>query len=181
MGRPKALLPFAGSTFLETVLGRLEGAGIPPLVVTSPELALESCGRRVVVNPHPELGQLSSLRVGLLAGGTEAPWVLVALVDHPAVAPATYRALRQAAEAGGAHLWAPSYRGRRGHPVVFARECFEDLLEGPIDAGARWAVARHRRWRLEVPVEDPGIHTDVDTPQDYAGLSRRPPGSDNAR
>lgn len=170
MGRPKALLPYAGSTFLATILERLEEAGIPARVVTSPGLPIPGA----LVNPDPDRGQLSSLRIAL---EPDAAWVMMVLVDHPAVTADTYRALKQAAQEGGAALWAPVYRGRRGHPVVFGGCCLEDLMQGPLEEGARWVVQRHRHRRREVEVDDPGILRDVDTPEEYRELLS-PPSAD---
>lgn len=173
MGRPKALLPYGTGSFLTTILDRIRPLGLPYLaVVTSPELAGELTGFQTIVNPEPEAGQLSSLQLGLRAAGEGCPWVLVALVDHPAVSATTYRALAAAAEAGGAHLWVPRYDGRRGHPLVYGSPCYADIRAAPLDQGARWVVARHRSERREVPVEDPEILRDVDTPEAYEALLR---------
>lgn len=176
MGRPKALLPFAGGTFLSTILDRLEPVALAFLaVVRGPDLALGATdlrGARILVNPHPESGPIGSLQVGLAAGARECPWVLAIPVDHPAVLGETFLALARAAAGGGGHLWVPSYLGRRGHPVVFGRPCYEDLGEVPAGEGARWVVARHRQQRVEVPVDDPGILRNVDTPADYERLLR---------
>lgn len=171
MGWPKALLPYRGSDFLGLILQRLRELELPFVgVVTSPDLPLEAPGARVVVNPDPSRGQLSSLQAGLRAAGLDYPWLLVALVDYPAVSGSTYRTLAAAAQKGDADMWAPRHGGRRGHPVVFGAPCYEDLLSAPMEQGARWVVARHRERRLEVPVDDAEIHRDVDTPADYQEL-----------
>lgn len=170
MGRPKAFLPLQGSTFLDLILARLEQAGIEAGVVTSPELPMDGAA----VNPRPEEGQLSSLRIGLEAFARDRPWLMLVLVDHPTVSVDTYRRLAEAADAGY-RLVAPSYQGRRGHPVVFSRECYQDLLEGPLEEGARWVVGRHRHLRHELEVDDPGILRDVDLPEDYRRLTGESP------
>jgi molybdenum cofactor cytidylyltransferase len=111
--------------------------------------------------------------VALQAGAADFPWILVALVDHPAVGAGTYRALVEAT-AQPASLWAPSWGGRRGHPLIFDRCCYPDLLAAPEEEGMRWVVARHRDRRVEVPVDDPEIHRDVDTPEEYERLLEGP-------
>lgn len=170
MGRPKALLRLGTDTFLGTILGRLEPLGLPWVgVVTNPRVPFSMAGPRILVNREPQRGQLSSLRLALQAGAADFPWLLVALVDQPAVSAATYRALVDAT-ARPAALWVPEHGGRRGHPLVFDRCCFADLLAAPDDEGMRWVVARHRDRRVEVPVPDPEIHRDIDTPEDYERL-----------
>jgi molybdenum cofactor cytidylyltransferase len=52
----------------------------------------------------------------------------------------------------------------RGHPVLFARALFPELLALRGDVGAREVVARH--WEAAAKV--PGKHLpDIDTPADY--------------
>lgn len=166
MGHPKAELELDGQTFLDVILGRLP-KDLWLGVVVGPDAAP---GPHRIVNPRPEEGQLSSLRQGLLAGAAKFAFTLVALVDLPAVAASTYERLVSAAESGGGDLWVPSQGGRRGHPVVFGQACYEDLMRAPLEEGSRWVVARHRSRRVEVEVDDPEIHRDVDTPADYRQL-----------
>ncbi|MGI5844103.1 MAG: nucleotidyltransferase family protein [Candidatus Xenobium sp.] len=176
MGTPKALLPFQGGTFLSVLLDRLRSLDLPFLaVVRGPDLLLpeEVLGASLVlVNPDSERGPIGSIQAGLKAGARGFPWLLTVPVDHPAVAPETFRALVGVAEGGGGNMWVPSHRGRRGHPVVFSQACYEDLLSVPPGEGARWVVARHRHLRVEVPVEDPGVLRNIDTLQDYHQLLR---------
>ena len=174
MGHHKALLPVAGTTFLGLVLERMRGLGLAQIyVVCCPDLVkrlslpVDVC---LCMNPHPESGPIGSLQVGLRAGAGERAWVMVALVDHPVVAADTYVRLAYAARSTVADMWVPSYDGRRGHPVVFARCMYEDLLQVPPGEGARWAVARHRSQRYEVPVVDAEVVRNVDTPEEYSRL-----------
>jgi molybdenum cofactor cytidylyltransferase len=87
------------------------------------------------------------------------------------VRPETVAALVQAFRETGAPILLPIYQGRRGHPVCFARALYPELLEVPEEEGARALVRRHRALLREVPVDDPGIHQDVDTPEDLARLA----------
>ncbi|WP_370650282.1 hypothetical protein [Oscillochloris sp. ZM17-4] len=64
----------------------------------------------------------------------------------------------------------PRYRGRRGNPVLLARGVFAELraLEG--DVGAREVLARHAGAVRQIEVDNPAVVTDIDTPEDYAGM-----------
>lgn len=168
MGTPKWSLPFGDGTFLSTILERLAPLGLEwtAVVVGPGEAPLEP----VLRNLEPESGPIGSIRIGLDAGADRYPWLMVALVDHPTVRGETYVALAEAADAGGGDLWAPSWRGRRGHPVVFGRACYEDLRRAPADRGARWVVERHRDRRVVVEVHDPGVLRNVNRPEDYREL-----------
>lgn len=174
MGQPKALLPWLGSTFLEVILRRLQGAGLQNIVVvTNPSVALENYLPKnvpLLVNPNPDSGPIGSLQVGLRFGLEKIPWVMVVHVDHPAVSQDTYAALAREADVGGASMWAPAYKGKRGHPVVFSGCMYRDLLSVPAGEGARWAVGRYRNQRAEVAVEDSNVLRNVDTPADYQRL-----------
>jgi molybdenum cofactor cytidylyltransferase len=66
----------------------------------------------------------------------------------------------------------PVYQGRRGHPVVFARSLFDELIGAPDSIGARRVVWDHADEVLEVPTEDRGIVSDIDTPEQYQNLIR---------
>jgi molybdopterin-guanine dinucleotide biosynthesis protein A len=89
MGRPKALLPFQGGTFLSVILDRLRALGLPFMaVVRGPDLLLPEevlAGLPVLVNPDPETGPIGSIQAGLKAGARGFPWLLAVPVDHPAV------------------------------------------------------------------------------------------------
>lgn len=180
MGRPKAGLRFEGKTFFARVLEGLAAASLDPIVVvvgahrTAVTRAVGSAS--IIVNRDPSRGQLSSLKLALrhlVAPGGAATGVVVALVDHPLVASSTVSALVQAVQVADQPILVPSYRGRRGHPVVFMREVWEELLATPDRLGARAVVRRDPARVCDVPVDDPGILVDVDTPADLEALLTR--------
>jgi len=184
MGTPKAALELEGRTFLACVLDGLAGAALAPLVVVA-GVHLEAVRAALpaappvalLVNPTPERGQLSSLKIALRHLLAEAPacaGVLVALVDHPAVAPQTPARLAALAldpeRPSEQLIFVPSCNGRRGHPVVFRRAVWHELLAAADADGARAVTRRDRRRVREVAIDDPGILRDVDTPEDYRAL-----------
>jgi molybdenum cofactor cytidylyltransferase len=61
----------------------------------------------------------------------------------------------------------PRYRGRRGHPVIFSRSLFPELMNAPLDQGAKTVVHAHRDDTLEIDTDDEGVSIDIDTPQEY--------------
>jgi molybdenum cofactor cytidylyltransferase len=61
----------------------------------------------------------------------------------------------------------PRYKGKRGHPVIFSRELFGELLNAPLDQGAKAVVNAHRQETLEIEWQDEGITLDIDTPELY--------------
>jgi molybdenum cofactor cytidylyltransferase len=61
----------------------------------------------------------------------------------------------------------PRYQGKRGHPVLFARALFGELLAAPLDQGAKVVVNAHRGETLEIDTDDIGVTIDIDTPDEY--------------
>ena len=165
MGRPKALLEYAGETFLAR-LTRLLGEHCERVIVVG---APDSPYAVDVVNPEPERGMLSSLQCGLRALPPEAEAVLWTLVDLPAVSAATIAALAGARP--GDRLRIPRFQGRRGHPVWMHRSLELELFTE--SESAKNVIRRHESETTYVDVDDPGVIMDADTPEEYLALSQR--------
>ena len=192
MGRSKALLDAGGAPFLARAVACLLHGGCTGVSVvvrdpSGPEgiLAL-GLGAVVLENADPAAGPISSVRVALdelrrrNRDGGAAPDAVqgIALlpVDHPEVRPATVRALLDAAEevchrgAGsgpGPGIILPRHGEHRGHPALFLAPVWDELLDETLAGGARTVVRRDPGRVLEVAVEDPGIHLDIDRPEEY--------------
>ena len=179
MGRPKALLPAGRETFVGRIVRTMRDGGAGEVVVVAPAelaapiraaLARHAPAPRVVVNPDPARGQLSSLLVGLAA--VERPGVdaaLVTLVDVPLATAATVRALLDRYHRTRAPIVRPARPGGpgHGHPVIFGRALFAELRRADPAAGAKPVVRAHEAEAEDVAVDDPGAFTDIDTPDDY--------------
>jgi molybdenum cofactor cytidylyltransferase len=172
MGSPKALLPYRGESFLDTLCG-LFAARCSPLIVVLGAGAEEIRARATrpavfVVNYDYKSGQTSSMKCGLRALPPEIEGVLFTLVDHPAVAPGTIAALT--APSGGNLVRVPRYQGRRGHPVWFSRQLIPEFLAIPENGAARDVVRSHAAETEFLDLDDPGIVTDIDDPAAYRSL-----------
>jgi len=175
MGRSKALLDAHGRTFVRRIVDTLRDGGAADAVVVAraPTATIASeltAGfGRLVENPDPNRGQLSSLLVGLDAiDAPRADGALVTLVDVPLVTAPTVAALLARARHARAPILRATYRGRHGHPVVFMRAVFPALRAADPAVGAKPVL---RAFAVEdVDVDDPGVIRDVDTPEDYARL-----------
>lgn len=116
------------------------------------------------VNPDYADGQATSVRVGVeWAIDRDADAVLIALGDMPWVQPETYSAVLDAYR-DGADIVVPAYDGQRGNPVLFGARHFDALCDVTGDSGGRQLFATNDVTR--VPVDDPGVGRDVDTPDD---------------
>jgi molybdenum cofactor cytidylyltransferase len=134
--------------------------------------ALEGTGCEVVESEQSRAGIGASLAAAVAASREAAGWI-VALGDMPFVRPATVEAVRAQLEIG-ALIAAPlnAITGERGHPVGFASTLRDELLALRADTGARSVIQRHHDELVPVPVDDPGIYVDIDTPEQLrnAGL-----------
>jgi molybdenum cofactor cytidylyltransferase len=185
MGHPKALLHYRDKTFLETIVEACGAAGFARrIVILGPDedkvlAGIDLRDVTVVQNPEPSTGPLASLHLGLeeiLNHPVEA--VLVWHVDRPHVSVATIQALVARFEQGKPVIVLPEHAGWRGHPVLFSRLVFEELLSAPLGEGARAVVNADPSRVATVAVDDPAVVEDVDTPEAYRDLLRRVDRSD---
>ena len=175
MGRPKALLRIDGHTFIEHIIGALRDGGIERIVVVLGFHAEDLRGEishlpvEILVNPDYKLGQLSSLQVAVrhLQAAPECDGIMVHLVDHPYIDPKLVRLMLQRFEGSKFSIVVPRHQGKRGHPVIFSRALFDELLGAPLDQGAKAVVNAHRQDTLEIDTDDVGITLDIDTPELY--------------
>ncbi len=178
MGRPKALLPYQGETFLDRLIGVLGTCCAPVVVVLGSDAAVIRAGltraaqAEIVLNENWREGQLSSMQCGLRAVPEAAGGVLFTPVDFPAVTAVTVAAIVSRFEKGGAPLVIPRHGERRGHPVCCSRELIPEFLSLPPGAQARDVVRRHAAAAAYIDVEDPGVLLDVDDPEAYDSLIR---------
>lgn len=183
MGEDKALLDWHGRTFLEHTRTALATAGAEPRRVVLGANA-ESVQQRIsfaldetVVNAEWERGMLSSIIAGLDSLPSDVAAALLWPVDHPCVSSALLRSLLEKFRAGGKLIVLPTHVGRRGHPVLFSAELFDELRVAPIAVGARYVVRQHADAIAEVRTEEDGILLNLNDRAAYEKiLSRRPPG-----
>lgn len=201
MGRPKALLPAGGGeTFLSRIVRTLREGGVRDVVVVAggdgplreiraalaslvPEapdagaaLSGASPDARIVLNPDPSRGQLSSLLCGLEAvDQPDVSAMLLTLVDIPLVEPGTVRALLDAYSRTRAPVVRPVRADpavgeaprRHGHPVILDRALFDPLRAADPAEGAKPVIRACESRAVAVPVAGPGAFVDIDTPEAY--------------
>ncbi len=177
MGSPKALLDYQGRPFIENICTAFLTAEVDELIVVlgahahaEPIRAVvpKHSALRTVVNPQYRLGQLSSLQVGIQTLSPESEAAVVNLVDHPLIRPETIQALMSSFTDDPLPIIIASYQGRRGHPVLFAKGVYGEILAAPLDRGAKVVVRKDPERVRELALDDPGIRADIDTPQEYA-------------
>ena len=184
MGSPKALVPFHGQTFLAHLLevahsqAKLEIGDIRVVLGSHAEQITASLGldrKIVVLNPDWEQGQLSSIQAAIRSLDTgsagdgnptdrKTEGIILFLVDHPLISASLVEQLVTAFHRSGQPIVVPTFRGKRGHPVIFAQRLYRELLEAPAEQGARAVVWAHAAEVLEVPTDEEGVLLNLNDP-----------------
>src|SRR5437764_3720090 len=112
------------------------------------------------MNPNPDLGQFSSLQVGLhevLNQGRDA--AMVTLVDRPPPQSTSLQALTSAFANRNHDVWSvvPEYQGKHGHPILIGREMIEAFLKALPSTVPRETEHANHQLLLYVPVRDANV------------------------
>jgi molybdenum cofactor cytidylyltransferase len=171
MGRPKALLPFREGTFLEHLIQvtRHTRVGITRVVLGAGAEEIRKIAKLdfsiVVVNANWEKGQLSSICEGIRSlESVETDGIVLCPVDHPLVSARLVSDLIGQFYLNRKSIVAPTFNGRRGHPVIFSSALYGELLAAPADKGARAVVWAHSADVLEVPTDEEGVVLNINDP-----------------
>ena len=181
MGRPKALLPIDGQTFIERIVAALKQTTVGKIIVILGHNARELEARishlpvQILINTDYRQGQLSSLQLAVrdLQADADCDGMLVHLVDHPYLAPALVQEMIRRFYETEKRIIVPKFHGKRGHPVIFSNALFGELLSAPMAEGAKAVVNAHRAETLEIDTQEEGIAVDIDTPELYQQHVRR--------
>ena len=170
MGRNKLLLEVDGATVLDRLLTSLTGALKEIIVVTGndPEpikAIAELHGARAVHNPNYEEGMTTSFQAGLRAASADA--VFLVLGDQLSLEPDLLLRMIDVMEGDpSALIVSPTYKDRRGHPTLFRRPLFSEILGLGEDETLRDVVVRHEAEHRTVEGDEWNV-LDLDTPEDF--------------
>lgn len=166
-GVQKLLLPLGGLPMLQHTLDLV--ASLPfsrTILVTVPAVARQlQTTAEAILNPAPEMGQSSSVRLGVQAAlpGTS---LLFLPGDQPLLDTATLHAIL-AADDGASIVYPVTADGTPKSPVLFAPRFREALLTLQGDEGGRQLRRQFPAACRAVPVSSDHILSDVDTPAEY--------------
>lgn len=180
MGKHKALLPWQGKPLLQYQIASLAQAGVEETIVVlgaeAPSLApfVRGPGNLIVlINPLWPQGKTTSLVLGVREVSRWATGVMVLAVDQPRP-PDVLARLVEVHQRQAPLIVLPVYQGRHGHPPIFHRILLPELLEVREESkGLRAVVERHSAETVEIPIDNPIVLADLNTPDAYQEARRR--------
>lgn len=170
-----APLPSSGHAVLATTIKTYQRVFARITVVTRPsdesvrELALKS-GVDIIDSHHAESGMSQSIIAGIQARSPDVGW-LVALGDMPFVSSETLKRLVEALTLET--IVVPTTEKGAGNPVAFGKAFGQQLLSLKGDFGAKSILRAHQDKVIELALDDPGVHQDIDTPDDINRYRQR--------
>ncbi|HEY4252020.1 MAG TPA: molybdopterin-binding/glycosyltransferase family 2 protein [Roseomonas sp.] len=147
----------------------LESRAHPVIVVTGHEreAVQDALAGKPVWFIHAEdyaEGLSASLKAGLAALPPETEGVMICLGDMPLVsAPMLDRLLAAFDPEEGRAIVLPTYRGKQGNPMIWAREFLPAMQQITGDVGARHLVGLHADRVAEIEMPDDAVLRDFDT------------------
>ncbi len=177
LGSPKQLLPFRGTTMLGWVVAQAQGAaGLDEVVLVLGRAAdevrerLDFGSATVVENPVFGEGCSSSYRAGISALNPDSTAIMIILGDQPGITPEIINRLADEWRRTEAPIALCSYGGRKGHPMIFAGQMFDQLKSLHGDKAAWKLVDANSDSVQEVNFSLP-IPDDVNTAADFERLA----------
>jgi molybdenum cofactor cytidylyltransferase len=177
MGVNKLLLKLGGITVLDRVLFSLEASGVEEVFVVlghRPEdlkSIVDAHATEAVLNPDYEEGMTSSFKAGLSRVYVDAAFLC--LGDQAVLAPVLMDRMINAMEADPeALIVSPVHEGRRGHPVLFRKALFPEIMNLGRGKTLKDVVEGHGDHHLRVE-GDIWCTLDMDTPEDYERIKER--------
>ncbi len=124
----------------------------------------------LILNPLWKEGQASSLKAALNSLTSSYSDLLVMLGDLPGIKSGHINRIIEghlSSENRRSKITIPSFKGEKGNPVIWGESFFHDLsnLEG--DVGGRVLFDQHPAAINLIVMDDPGVVTDTDTPEDF--------------
>ena len=176
LGQPKQLLPFGTTTLLGKVVAEARAAtALDEVIVVLGGAAAEVrrqvdlAGATVVENPEFTTGCSSSYRTGLGALDPRAEAVAILLGDQPGVDHTVIDTVVEEWRRTRDPIMLAAYRTREGHPLVFARALFDQLVVLQGDKAA-WKIVDARRAEIRTVAVDRPHPRDVNTWEEYEQL-----------
>lgn len=132
----------------------------------------------MILNEDWAKGQLSSIQAAVRSlAGCATEGMLLCPVDHPLISRTIVARLIERFDAGKESIVVPTFHGRRGHPVIFRANVYDEILAASADVGAREVVWAHKEDTAEVPTEEEGTVLNLNDPETLKKAMDKAPGA----
>jgi xanthine dehydrogenase accessory factor len=172
MGTNKLVTEIGGKTLVRRAAEAALEAGLSPVIVVTGhepekiEQALAGLPVQIVHNPSYADGLSTSIKRGIESLPPDCDGVMVLLGDMPGVTAELARRVAAAFDpVKSRSIAVATAEGERGHPVLWGRQFFPELMQLSGDQGARGLMMQHAGNIVEVVAGDAGPLTDIDTPE----------------
>ncbi len=170
----KLLLPLCGKPIILYVVENACEWADSVLVVTAPTPTnngmleiLEDMPAQVVENERHSSGVGASIAAGVAATRLDAPGFMIFMGDMPHVSTRTLQAMTERFAVDPSRIIVPVHEGTLGHPVIFPKEFRYRLEQIEAHHTVQDLVTEHSSIVTQIPVNDPGVVADIDSPADY--------------
>jgi len=186
MGKLKPLLRFVYSaeatppreggndhTFLEHIISVLKNSDVDRITVVlgagadKIQQSADLSGTNIIINKNYQKGQLSSLIAGIKENPENTEAILLCLVDNPFITEDVINKIVRTFKETNSPIIVPVFEKERGHPTLFSKSLFNELLNAPQDKGARHVLYSNEDKVLELEVFERGILIGINTEDDY--------------
>lgn len=185
MGRPKLTLPIAGTPLIVRVVTALRDGGVDVVVVVTPpadvpgamELigAAADAGARLIVLPAetPDMRATVTVALNHLAAGPVPDSILLTPGDNPGLTASLVARVVAHGRDKPQHMIVPTFSGRRGHPIGIPWTIAKTIPDLPPGMGINALLVARAEEVAELPMDDPGVLSDLDTPSQYEDWKNR--------
>lgn len=185
MGQPKLLMNVGGQTVIERTLGSFSGVSLTGAAVVGRRA--DPALQQIVQDAGPPFDwvtgdvdpadMLASIRLGVghlreRYHPSARDWFFLLPADYPVIHGEVATALVAATRTTGPMGIAPTYGGKRGHPVLLSWSVTDHFDDIPPGQGLNWLTREGGVVMTELPLHAPGILQDLDTPADFDAISR---------
>lgn len=177
-GETKQLLRWGDTTVVGNAVRVVAQARVNEMIVVTGNHAdqvraeISGTNARVVYNSDWASGRASSVRVGIGGVHANSSAAIFINADQPFLTARVIDTILEKFFETRAPIVVPTYDGKTGSPVLFARELFNELCALQGEQGGRDLLQKYRDVLVRVEIKDTRAALDLNTPEQYAQAKR---------
>lgn len=171
----KLALQYGPTTVLNHVILELVKSKVDEIiVVTTQNENIE--GVITVINPHPQKGLTSSIKIGVNAASGQSAGYMICLADMVKLSSEDYTLLAEefnkAYSKNPSCILLPRFNREKGNPVIFSSKYKSEILHHEDPEGCKGIIKQHPDQIVWIDMDNDAVLIDMDTPEDYNRLSQ---------